>query len=111
LWGSQDAARGHIRAFRVSDDEIREEIREGMTRWGRIWDPHTATAAAVRRRVEGEDWILVATAHPAKFETVVEPLVGQPVEVPPALEALLRRESSSREIEPELAALWEAMCD
>ena len=111
LWGSQNAARGHIRAFRVSDDEIREEIREGMTRWGRIWDPHTATAAAVRRRVEGEDWILVATAHPAKFETVVEPLVGQPVEVPPALEALLRRESSSREIEPELAALWEAMCD
>lgn len=111
LWGSPEVARGHIRAIRVSDEEIRQEIREGNALWGRVWDPHTATAAAVRRQLEGEDWILVATAHPAKFETVVEPLVGAPVEIPPALEALLQRPSRSREIEPELAALWEAMSD
>ena len=111
LWGDPESTRPNLRAIRVSDEEIREEIRGGMARWGRVWDPHTATAAVARRQVEGEDWILVATAHPAKFETVVEPLTGEAVPVPPALAALLDRESRSREIEPELAALWEVMVE
>ena len=66
-------------------------------------------SAAVRGRVQGSDWILVATAHPAKFEAVVEPLVGREVDVPHTLASILERPSESHEIEPELAALWEAM--
>jgi threonine synthase len=44
-----------------------------------------------RLRADGDDapWAVVATAHPAKFESVVEPLVGHPVEVPLALAAML----------------------
>jgi threonine synthase len=34
---------------------------------------------------------VVATAHPAKFEQVVEPLIGHRIEVPAALATLLRR--------------------
>ena len=109
LCGGLEETRAQLRAYRVNDDEIREEIRSGIDRWGEVWDPHTATAAAVRRRVEGEHWILVATAHPAKFEGVVEPLIGRSVEVPPALARILERPSHSSEIEPELAALWAAM--
>ena len=109
LCGGVEAARERLHAFRVSDEEIREEIREGEGRWGQIWDPHTATAAAVRSRVAGEDWILVSTAHPAKFEAVVEPLVGREVEVPPALARILERSSHAVEIDAELASLWEAM--
>ena len=33
----------------------------------------------------------MATAHPAKFESVVEPLIGRPLQVPPALADLLAR--------------------
>jgi threonine synthase len=109
LCGGIDRTRERLRAHRVSDEEIREEIGAGLERWGEVWDPHTATAAAVRRRVDGRDWILVSTAHPAKFEAVVEPLVGREVEVPPALARILERPSHAREIEPELAALWEGM--
>lgn len=109
LCGGIEPTRERLRAYRVSDEEIREEIGAGLERWGEIWDPHTATAAAVRRRVGGSHWILVSTAHPAKFEAVVEPLVGREVEVPPALARILQRPSHAREIEPELAALWEAM--
>lgn len=109
LCGGVEVARERLRAFRVSDDEIRDEIRHGVERWGQVWDPHTATAAAVRRRVEGEGWILVSTAHPAKFEAVVEPLVGREVEVPPALARILERPSHSEEIDPEMPALWDAM--
>jgi threonine synthase len=109
LCGGVEGARERLRAFRVTDDEIRAEIRGGLERWGEIWDPHTATAVAARGRVAGDDWILVATAHPAKFEGVVEPLVGRDVELPPSLARILERPSRSQEIEPELAALWEVM--
>ena len=109
LCGGVDETRGRLRAFRVNDDDIRAEISSGPERWGQVWDPHTATAAAVRGRVEGEHWVLVATAHPAKFEGVVEPLIGREVEVPPALAHILERPSERQEIEPELAALWEVM--
>ena len=106
-----EQARERLRIFRVSDEEIRQEIAQGEARWGEVWDPHTATAAAVRGRVEGEDWIIVSTAHPAKFEAVVEPLIGRDVDVPPALEEITRRPSRTTEIDPELPALLAAMGD
>jgi len=80
LFGGYEPARAELRAERVDDDEIRRVIREGEARWGTVWDPHTATAVAARERLGGEDWIVVATAHPAKFEGVVEPLVGHEVD-------------------------------
>ncbi|HET6230070.1 MAG TPA: threonine synthase [Longimicrobiaceae bacterium] len=109
LFGGADAARSELRALVVSDDEIRDEIRRGEAEWGEVWDPHTATAAAVRRRIAGEDWVLVSTAHPAKFESVVEPLVGHDVPVPPALAALLDRPAHSTEIDANLGALRTAL--
>jgi threonine synthase len=105
LAGGEDAARATLRTFAVTDEQIRDEIRRGEAEWGETWDPHTATASAVRRRVQGDDWILLATAHPAKFETVVEPLVGHAVPVPPELRALLDRPSHCTEIDATLDAL------
>jgi threonine synthase len=37
--------------------------------------------------------IVVSTAHPAKFDTIVEPLIGKTVEVPQNLAKLLDKES------------------
>jgi threonine synthase len=48
---------------------------------------------------------VVATAHPAKFNDVVEPLIGAEVPVPDALAALLALPSRQVEIEPALEAL------
>jgi threonine synthase len=109
LFGGQDAARGALRAERVTDDEIRAVIRGGVARWGEVWDPHTATAVAVRGRLQGEGWIIVSTAHPAKFEAIVEPLVGHDIAVPPELQALLDRPSVVTEIDPTLDAFREAL--
>jgi threonine synthase len=109
LAGGEDQARRALITHVVSDAEIRDEIRRGEADWGETWDPHTATAAAVRRRMPGGDWIILATAHPAKFETVVEPLVGHPVPVPPELAALLDRPSHCTEIDATLEALRTAV--
>jgi threonine synthase len=108
LLGGPDGAR-RLRAERVTDDRIREQIRRGPESWGEIWDPHTATAVEVRERIGGPDWIIVATAHPAKFEGVVEPLIGREVAVPPALAAILQRPSRVAEIEPRLDEMKRAL--
>jgi threonine synthase len=103
--------RAEVRADWVSDEEIRQEIRESEARWGAALCPHSATAAVLRRRFSAEpgfdarEWILVATAHPAKFDSVVEPLVGHPLEVPPALAAILKRPAVSIPIAPTYGAL------
>jgi threonine synthase len=53
--------------------------------------------------------VIVATAHPAKFESVVEPLIGRVLETPPSLTELLARPSKFEEIDPELEALVAAL--
>jgi threonine synthase len=84
-----------LSADAVDDDAIAATIESAWRGHGIAICPHTATAACVlrRRRERGDTraFAVVATAHPAKFESIVEPLIGTPVAVPPALAALLAR--------------------
>ncbi|MDR1076105.1 MAG: threonine synthase [Xanthomonadaceae bacterium] len=93
----------------VDDETIRRTIQQRHQRFGEIFCPHTATAVHMLKQLRGEgesgDWAVVATAHPAKFESVVEPLLGRSLEVPPALAELLARPASAEPIEPDYDAL------
>lgn len=109
LFGGWSQLRRRLRAFSVDDEEIERQIRRGPERWGEVWDPHTATAVAVREQMDHPDWILVATAHAAKFESVVEPLIGREVPVPAQLAEALEREGTAEEIEPRLDQLREIL--
>jgi threonine synthase len=93
------------RAFSVTDEEIARTIREEAADSCEVWDPHTATALFARGRLRSPHWVVVATAHPSKFESVVEPLVGRALEVPPCLAGLLERPARFDEIEPTLDSL------
>ena len=109
LFPSVEQLRGKVSAVPVSDDEIRAAIRRDHRELGQTWCPHTATAAHVYRQLAAarrdERWVLVATAHPAKFNDIVEPLIGEAVPVPPALAALLELPSVQTQVEPALEAL------
>jgi len=96
-------------SFSVSDEEIADTIASDYSWSGRIWCPHTATAVQVRRRLSSPHWIIVATAHPAKFDSVVEPLIGKSLEMPSSLAQLLEAPSRCEEIDPEFEALKEAL--
>jgi threonine synthase len=111
LAGSEASARREARAVRVPDAEIRDAIRSGPARYGHTWCPHTATAV---RAWEGlgdaqreRPWVVVATAHPAKFEDIVEPLIGAAVPLPPALAELMTRPRHFVEVGPDSATLKE----
>lgn len=98
-----------VTADSVGDDDIRASISRTWAEAGVAVCPHTACGLEVLRRlratgVEG-DWLVAATAHPAKFDTIVEPLIGRPVEVPAPLAALLSRPSLADPLEASLSAL------
>lgn len=110
-WFPEDRTlRAALRADWVSDADVREAIRATWRRFGIAVCPHTATAVAVlaRLRARGEpgDFAVVATAHPAKFAEIVEPLIGESLPLPPALaEALARPARAIRVAASEVAVL------
>ncbi len=103
-----------LSAVSISDAQIRARIRTDFAARGQVWCPHTATAAeayeglAPQRKASGR-WVLVSTAHPAKFREIVEPLIGQRVAVPENLRRLFELPSRFSQIPATLAALRAAI--
>ncbi|MGF6711281.1 threonine synthase [Luteibacter sp. W1I16] len=99
LFGSDAATRLNGHAESVDDAAIRDTIHRHASSDGEVFCPHTATGIRVfeRKRLAGDrrGWTIAATAHPAKFDTIVEPLIGRRVEVPAALAAMLARNASA----------------
>ncbi len=109
-----DAVRAQLSAESIDDAAIRNRIAVDFARYGRIWCPHTATAAEVHARLApavraAHPWVLVATAHPAKFNEIVEPVIGRTVEVPASLQQLLALPRHVRDLPPTLPALSAAI--
>ena len=109
-WMYPDTAklRAAFTAVATSDEQIREAIVKLHARTGHVVCPHTATALhalEMMARDPSESWAIVATAHPAKFEAVVEPLVHGRITVPPMLATLLARPSSAVGLKPDYDTL------
>jgi threonine synthase len=114
LYPSISELREQLSAQSVDDATIRARIRGDFMQYGREWCPHTATAAEVYNRLSEREraehpWVLVATAHPAKFNEIVEPLIGKKVEVPESLARLLRLPRHVSDLAPDLRALGAAI--
>ena len=102
LWlynGDLDAMRRDVAGCRFSDDEVRATIKRVYETRGYLLDPHSAIAlsgadgagagrAGARR---GRSGVFLATAHPAKFAEIVEPIIGRAVEKPAPLAQALAR--------------------
>ncbi len=105
--------RASVEAYPVSDDHIRAQIARGFATFGEVWCPHTATGFWVYDQLpadrRGAAWVVCATAHPAKFESIVEPVIGCKVAVPDSLARLLERPVAKISLSPEIAALEAAL--
>jgi threonine synthase len=114
LFPDIESVRDAVRAHSVSDAEIRARIQTDFGQYGRAWCPHTATAAEVYARMTPGKRpearrVIVATAHPAKFREIVEPLIGQRIEMPESLAKLFARPVAASDLDPALAALTQAL--
>ena len=116
LYPELSEIRAAVSACIVDDEAIRARIRTGYQELGQIWCPHTATAAEAYARLpaarrESGRWVLVSTAHPAKFREIVAPLIGRDVAVPESLAKLFARPTECTEIDADLASLRDALRD
>ena len=98
--GDLAAMRKVISTASHTDDEVRGAIAELYKKYGYVADPHTAIgylgAAEARRAAGAPCALFLATAHPAKFREVVEPVIGKPVPLPDALAETLARKKDGR---------------
>jgi threonine synthase len=103
-----------LQAASVDDAAIRQTITHHAREHGEVFCPHTAIAMhrldQLRDKGDSLPWAVVATAHPAKFESVVEPLTGNTIAVPAALAALLQRSASAEPLVAENVALNQWLC-
>ncbi len=101
--GDVDAMRAMIDSRAFTDVDVKTAIQELYRKYGYVADPHTAIAYCGRS--SSMNCLFLATAHPAKFREVVEPVIGKPVPMPDALAATMAREKVVRHISPTLREL------
>ena len=94
----------------VSNEEISQQIKQQFKELNLVVCPHTATAfKAYDSLKETEDrnrhWVIVSTAHPAKFENIVEPIIQETIDIPTNLMTILEKESVFTEIDSNFSTL------
>ena len=94
----------------VNDEEISHQIKKQYKESNLLICPHTATAFEAYDSLEGSEnkkhqWLIVSTAHPAKFENIVEPIVQKTIDIPKNLISILEKDSSYEKIEPKFSSL------
>ncbi len=109
-----DEVREVVWGTSVSDEVTRARLRRVFDAHAYVACPHTAVGleAAARYRDETSDptpVIVLATAHPAKFEEVVEDALGAKLPKVAALEALKGPNSQAPVLLPTLDALREVL--
>ena len=109
-----DAMRRDITGCRFADDQVRVAIRRVHESRGYLLDPHSAIAylglVGDGGRIghggrAGQVGIFLATAHPAKFAEIVDPIVGRPTDKPAPLAQALARPRHIIRIESSLDAV------
>jgi threonine synthase len=107
--GDLEALRNDVVGRRVTDGETQECIRRVAEAHGYVLDPHTAVGfSALESELESRPdavGLVLATAHPAKFAEVVEPILGEELPIPEALARYMERPRETIPLAPELDQL------
>jgi threonine synthase len=128
LWlygGDRQAMQRDIAGSRHGDPEVRETIKRVYETRGYVLDPHSAIAylglkqhlraladpeaSGVATASAERVGVFLATAHPAKFGEIVEPIIRRPIVTPAPLADALARPRHILRIDASLAAVTEAL--
>ena len=80
-----------------TDEQISETLARTYKEQGYLLDPHGAVAyrALMEQLKPGEAGVFAETAHPAKFKSTVESIIGDTVAVPERLEKFMQGEKQT----------------
>lgn len=103
--GDLESMKSVMTTSRHTDDDVRTAIATLFEKYGYVADPHTAIGfLGIPQKRTGLS-IFLATAHPAKFREVVQPVIKKEVPLPDALAETLARKKVVQRIRPELVEL------
>ncbi|MGN6436674.1 MAG: threonine synthase [Agriterribacter sp.] len=100
-----------LSGYTVTDEETKAILQKVKKETGYLLDPHGAVGYLALQRYladhAGDKGIFLETAHPVKFYDVVEPVIGEQVPVPEAIQQILPLTKHSVEMEAEYELLKE----
>lgn len=87
-----DAICADVSGATFTDEQIAETIKAVSDKYGYICDPHGACGyrALEAGLKEGETGVFLETAHPAKFKSTVESIIGHEIEIPKKLAEFMK---------------------
>ena len=90
----------YISSYSISDEETKEGIREMWEKYGYMIDPHGAVGyEAIKKHKQtgftDQKYILLETAHPAKFKDIMEQVIDTEITMPERLAQALKKEKSA----------------
>ena len=95
------AIRKKISGYTYTDEEIADTMRHVYKQHEYIVDPHGACgyqALIDNKLTEEETGLFLETAHPAKFKSTVDDILGIDLEIPTKLQAFMKGEKKSIEL-------------
>lgn len=91
-----------LKSLMITDKETKKTINKIYKKYNYIADPHTAVGIAAAEKISSRPrsssrspFIVLSTAHPAKFRETVEEAIGKPIKLPPALRACVGKKKNS----------------
>jgi len=109
LWlyqGDPEALRRDVTGSVHEDIEVKATIKDVFDRTGYLLDPHSAIGYLGIKRTKG---IFLATAHPAKFSEIVEPVIGRRIDQPEPLAKAVEKRRQVLRLDATLAAVKDAV--
>jgi threonine synthase len=107
--GDLDALRRDVVGFAYDDARVIEEIGRVYRTHRYLLDPHSAIAWLALQEQLAHDptaqGVFLSTAHPSKFREVVEPAIGERIELPRVLSEAIARPRHSITMAADYAAL------
>ncbi len=93
----------------ITDAETKQTLKTVYQQQKYLLDPHGAVGYFALQQYQqtnpGSKGIVLETAHPVKFFDVVEPITGEPVLIPPTVQAQLLLQKKSTKIAADAAML------
>ncbi len=109
LYDNLDSFKANVKAFSVSDDLIREIIKEVNNSFDYVVCPHTATGYYARKKLDSSPWIIAATADPCKFETIIETITQTSLPIASQLQEILAKPTKAVEVKADIKEVQKAL--
>lgn len=109
LYSGWEELSENLSAYSVSDSAISRSITRCFQETGAILCPHAAAAYHGLPTLNEDDgpWAIVGISHPAKYNTVIQPLIGKTADWPSSLTRFQSQPVASDTITPDLGELKE----